>query len=174
MPSQTTSSPRRLAPIGAAALAFAALAATCAQHNDPTLTGLCEGRGATQRVDASVDTVLPHAGAALGALEGRHFALRLAFSPPPATGPAAGTSECQGAMGEAKFSGDLPDPLRGGASRDGTAAWRIEGDTVLVDLNPKARDNNVVMSLPMRGGRGHWALSTFAGEAVRGAATSGR
>ena len=174
MPSATTSSPRRLAPIGAAGLAFVALAATCARRNDPTLTGLCEGRAATQRIDASIDTVLPHGGAALAAMKGRHFALRLDFSPPPATGPAAGTSECQGAMGEARFSGELPEPLRSAASRDSTAAWRIEGDTVLVDLNPKTRDNNVVMSLPMRGGRGHWALSTFAGEAARGVATSGR
>ncbi|HEX2781058.1 MAG TPA: hypothetical protein VHM30_16280 [Gemmatimonadaceae bacterium] len=174
MPSSLRRAPRGLAPFAAAAVAFVALAATCGPRNDATLTGLCEGRNAEQRVDATVDTVLPYGGPALAAVKGRHFALHIAFSPPPLTGPAAGTAECQGAMGEAHFSGDIPLPLRGGAAQDNTAGWRIEGDTILVDLNPKARDSNLVMSLPLRGGRGHWALSTFAGETVRGAATTGR
>jgi hypothetical protein len=155
------------------AAALATLAASCGRRGEPTLGGLCEGREATQRVDATADTVLPFAGQGMVPMKGRHFALRITFSPPAPTGPTAGTSECNGAMGEAHFSGDLPEPIRGAAAADNTAGWRIDGDTVLVDLNPRARDNNLVMSLPVRGGRGHWALSTFAGEVVRGVTTSG-
>ena len=160
--------------LAAGAAAMATIAASCGPRNDPSLTALCEGREATQRIDATVDTVLPFGGATLAATRGRHFALRITFSPPAATGPAAGTAECQGALGQAHFSGDIPEPLRGGAASDNTAGWRIEGDTILLDLHPKARDANLVMSLPVRGGTGHWALSTFAGEAVRGTTTSGR
>lgn len=171
---RASSAPRWAAALAVAAGAVAAVAASCGPRNDPSLTGLCDGREATQRVDATVDTVLPFAGPLLAAIRGRHFALRITFSPPDPTGPAAGTAECQGAMGEAHFSGDIPEPLRGGADAGNTAGWRIEGDTILLDLHPKARDSNLVMSLPVRGGRGHWALSTFAGETVRGVTTSGR
>ena len=158
----------------AAAAAFASLAASCGTRTDATLTGLCEGREATHRVEAVVDTVLPFGGPALADLRGQRFTLRFTFAPPAPTGPAAGTAECQGAMGTARFGGDLPEKLRGATAQDSTAGWRIEGDTILVDLNPHARDNNLVMSLPLAGGRGHWALSTFAGEVARGVATGGR
>ncbi|NUO64116.1 MAG: hypothetical protein HOQ12_14150 [Gemmatimonadaceae bacterium] len=168
----------RLARASIAALAFAAalasIAASCGTHGDQTLTGLCEGRTATHRVEAVVDTILPFGGAALAELQGKHFVLRLTFSPPAPTGPTAGTAECQGAMGSARFAGELPERLRGATAADSTAGWRIDGDTILVDLNPRARDNNLVMSLPLAGGRGHWALSTFAGEVARGATTGGR
>ncbi|NUQ20055.1 MAG: hypothetical protein HOQ09_03755 [Gemmatimonadaceae bacterium] len=165
---------RAVAALVAGIAAFVSVAASCGGRNDATLTGLCEGHAATQRVAATVDTVLPYAGAGLAALKGTRFTLGLAFSPPPPTGPAAGTAECQGAIGEARFSGDLPAPLRTAAAENGIAGWRIEGDTILVGLNPRARDNNLVMSLPLKGGRGHWSLSTFAGEVARGNATAGR
>ena len=159
---------------GMALVALATSAASCNRSGEGTLTGLCDGHATVLRVDASVDSVLPYAGPALAGLGRRHFALRMTFSPPAATGPTAGTAECNGAMGDASFTGDLPEPIRGGASSTGTAGWRIDGDTIILDLNPRARDNNLVMSLPTRGGRGHWALSTFAGEAVRGETTSGQ
>ena len=50
--------------------------------------------------------------------------------------------------------------------------WRVEGDTVFLDLNPKSRDNNLMMVLPIHGGRGHWGLSTFAGEVALSAIVS--
>jgi hypothetical protein len=169
---------RSLHPLLLAAAATGAalvlLAASCGPKNDQTLSALCERREAVQRIDASVDTILPHAGTGLAAVRGRHFALRLTFTPAPVTGPAAGTAECEGVIGEARFSGDLPLPLRNAAASNDTAGWRIDGDTVLVDLNPRARDNNLVMSVPLRGGGGHWALSTFAGEVVRGRLTTAR
>ena len=158
----------------AATAAFVSLAASCGNRTDATLTGLCDGREATHRVEAVVDTVLPFAGAALADLKGQRFELRFTFAPPAPTGPTAGTAECQGAMGTARFAGELPEKLRSATASDGSAGWRIEGDTILVDLNPRARDNNLVMSLPLAGGRGHWALSTFAGEVARGIATGGR
>lgn len=164
----------RAAALLAGIAAFGSLAASCRGRNDPSLTGLCEGRVATRRVESTVDTILPYAGTGLAGLKGKHFSLRLEFSLPPTTGPAAGTSECQGAMGEARFSGDLPAQLRTAAAENGVAGWRIEGDTILVGLNPRARDNNLVISLPLAGGRGHWSLGTFAGEVARGSATAGR
>jgi hypothetical protein len=141
-----------------------------------TLAAVCAGREATQRVDATIDTVMPPAGPALGALRGRSFSIRLTFIPGPATGAAAGTggaSGCDGKMGTASFEGDIPEPLRNATEPGGTATWRVEGDTVLLDLNPKTRDNNVMMVLPLAGGRGHWGLSTFAGEVARGRTTGG-
>ena len=71
-------------------------------------------------------------------------------------------------MGTATFKGDVPLQLRSATSGDNTATWRIEGDTVILDLNPKTRDNNLMLVLPVAGGRGRWGLSTFAGEVARG------
>jgi hypothetical protein len=76
-------------------------------------------------------------------------------------------------MGTASFKGDIPEPLRNATEPGGTATWRVEGDTVLLDLNPKSRDNNLMMVVPLAGGTGHWGLSTFAGEVARGRTTGG-
>ena len=141
-----------------------------------TLAALCAGQETTQRVDATIDTVMPAAGPALGVLRGRSFSIRLTFVPGPATGAAAGTggaSGCDGKMGTASFKGDIPEPLRNATEPGGTATWRVEGDTVLLDLNPKSRDNNLMMVLPLAGGAGHWGLSAFAGEVARGRTTGG-
>jgi hypothetical protein len=149
------------------------LAFGCVKPGDSLdLAGLCAGTEVTQRVDATIDTILPPGGAALGALRGRSFAIRLTFVPGPATGPMAGTgvgNGCDGRMGTASFKGDVPEPLRNATERGGSATWRVEGDTVILDLNPRTRDNNLMMVLPLAGGRGHWGLSTFAGEVARGA-----
>ena len=152
-------------------------ALACRRPGDAdTLAALCAGRETTQRVDATIDTVMPSAGSALGFLRGRSFAIRLTFVPGPATGAAAGTggaSGCDGKMGTASFKGDVPEPLRTATERGGSATWRVEGDTVLLDLNPKSRDNNLMMVVPLAGGTGHWGLSTFAGEVARGRTTGG-
>ena len=144
----------------------------CSRPGDSrVLTPLCAGQEVTQRVDATVDTVLPNGGTGLATARGRHFAIRLSFQPSPATGPAAGTggpNACDGRMGSATFKGDVPEQLRSATSSDNAATWRIEGDTVILDLNPKTRDNNLMLVLPLAGGKGHWGLSTFAGEVARG------
>ena len=141
-----------------------------------TLAPLCAGRETTHRIDVTIDTVMPAAGAALSALKGRTFAIQLSFIPGPATGAAAGTggaSGCEGKMGTATFSGDVPEPLRTATDPSASATWRVEGDLVFLDLNPKSRDNNLMMVLPLGGGAGHWGLSTFAGEVARGRTAGG-
>ena len=141
-----------------------------------TLAAVCAGRKTTQQVDATIDTVMPPAGPELGVLRGRGFSIKLTFVPGLATGAAAGiggASGCDGKMGTAAFEGDIPEPLRNATEPGGAATWRVEGDTVLLDLNPKSRDNNLMMVLPLAGGTGHWGLSTFAGEVARGRTTSG-
>ena len=77
-------------------------------------------------------------------------------------------------MGTARFSGDVPEPLRNATDAGGSATWRVESDMVFVDLNPKSRDNNLMMVVPLAGGAGQWGLSTFAGEVARGRTTVGR
>lgn len=139
--------------------------------NDAALHGICEGREGSRRVVSTIDSVIAPAGADLAALRGRTFTVDVALKPAPSTGPAAGTGgSCGGRMGDAHFSGDLPDPLKSATSADGGASWRTEGDSVLLDLNPGSRDNNLVLVLPLAGGLGHWGLSTFAGEVARGVA----
>ena len=157
-----------------AALLMPAVTLACGQPE--TLAALCAGRETKQRVDVTIDTVMPPAGAELGVLRGRSFAIRLTFVPGPATGAAAGTggvSGCDGKMGTASFDGDIPEPLRNATEQGGAATWRVEANTVLVDLNPKSRDNNLMLVLPLGGGAGRWGLSTFAGEVARGRTAGG-
>jgi hypothetical protein len=71
-------------------------------------------------------------------------------------------------VGSASFSRDIPAAIRAATSAASVASWRVEGDTVLLDLNPHVRDSNVFVTLPLVGGRGHWGLSTFAGEVAGG------
>ena len=136
----------------------------------PGLSAICEGREASRRLPSTIDSVIAPGGAELAALRGRTFTIDVSLRPAPATGPAAGGAGCGGRMGEAHFSGELPEPLRGATSADGRATWRTEGDSVLLDLNPGSRDNNLVLVLPLGPGSGHWGLSTFAGEVARGIA----
>ena len=157
------------------AVLLAPLVFAC-RRDAETLAPLCAGRETTHRVDLTIDTVMPAAGPALGVLKGRTFAVQLTFVPGPAMGVAAGTggaSGCEGKMGTATFTGDVPEPLRTATDPGGSATWRVEGDMVFLDLNPKSRDNNLMMALPLAGGAGHWGLSTFAGEVARGRTASG-
>ena len=147
------------------------------RHDPETLAALCAGRETAQRIDVTIDTVMPSAGPALGVLKGRAFAIQLRFVPGPATGAAAGTggaSGCDGKMGAATFSGDVPEPLRNATDAGGAATWRVEGDVAFLDLNPKSRDNNLLLVLPLSGAAGHWGLSTFAGEVARGRTAGGK
>lgn len=134
------------------------------------LSAICEGREASRRLPSTIDSVMAPGGAELAALRGRTFTIDVALQPAPATGPAAGGGGCGGRMGDAHFSGELPEPLRGATNAQGRATWRTEGDSILLDLNPGSRDNNLVLVLPLGPGSGHWGLSTFAGEVARGIA----
>ncbi len=153
----------------AIALAAAALASACAPKHAPSLTALCAGSGAVAHVSATVDTVRPAAGAELAAAKGTAFELAFEFAPGRRDSASA---TCAASQGTASFSGALPDRIRGATASTREATWRIEGDTVLLDLNPGTRDNNVFVVLPLDGGRGHWGLSTFAGEVASGATTA--
>ena len=143
-----------------------AVALACAPKKAPTLAPLCARSTVTTRISATIDSVRPPAGPELAAARGTHFELRLTFAPPAER---ASATECAGTTGTAILGGNLPDRIRTATSPSGTASWRIDGDTVLVDLNPGTRDNNLLVVLPLHGGRGHWGLSTFAGEVAGGA-----
>ena len=161
--------PRRLA-----ALALALVAAACARTPPATLAALCAGgRGAAQVV-ATVDFVRGPGRPALASLEGSRFELTFAFAAPGDSrrddeGSAPG---CNGTNGTATFTGALPEAIGHAASAQGEATWRVQDDSVVLDLNPRVRDSNIFLTLPLRGGRGHWGLSTFAGEVAGGATDS--
>ena len=142
-----------------------ALALACAPKKPLTLAALCAGTPATAHVAATIDTTRPPAGPELTAARGTRFELTLTFE---AASTRGAESHCSGTAGTATFSGTFPDRIRGATSANGRASWRVEGDTVLLDLNPGMRDNNVFVSLPLNGGHGHWGLSTFAGEVAGG------
>ena len=167
----TNSPPSRPAAQHAALVLAAAVAIACAPQKPPTLTSLCFGGTATARVAATVDTTRPPASPELTAAKGSRFELTIAFPAVEFTAlePRGAESSCNGSTGTATFKGSLPDRIRTATSAAGHATWRIDGDTVLLDLNPGTRDNNVFVALPLNGGRGHWGLSTFAGEVAAGA-----
>jgi hypothetical protein len=148
-----------------------ALALACAPKKAPTLAALCAGSATTAHITATIDTTRPPAGPELAAARGTRFELDFAFTAAAAPPSEAG---CTGTTGTATFTGTLPDRIRGATSASGRATWRIEGDTVLLDLNPGTRDNNIFLVLPLQSGRGHWGLSTFAGEVAGGGAESHR
>ncbi|MFL5561291.1 MAG: hypothetical protein ACJ79K_07455 [Gemmatimonadaceae bacterium] len=150
--------------------AVAVASAACARARPATLNGLCNGAPGDAHIAAWVDRVTGPGGPALSALRGTRFVLRISlFAVAEAgTSPTAGHAGCSGTSGAATFSGDIPDRLRTATSAASAATWRIEGDTVLLDLNPRVRDNNVFVVLPLDGTRGHWGLSTFAGEVAGG------
>jgi len=149
----------------------AALALACTPKLAPSLAGLCAATPATAHVSATIDSVRPTAGAALVAAKGSHFEMTFEF-PAGATVTSGDAANCTGAHGTAAFSGTLPDRIRLATASSGQATWRIEGDTVLLDLNPGTRDNNVFVVLPLDGSKGHWGLSTFAGEVAGGNTTA--
>ena len=161
-----TNTTHRRAPVRAGALVLAAaLSLACAAKAPPTLAALCAGGPGAARITASIDTTRPPAGPELEAARGTSFELTFAFAAPATRGS---DSSCTGTSGTAAFSGTLPPRLRTATSNTGQATWRIEGESVLLDLNPGTRDNNVFVALPLNGGRGHWGLSTFAGEVAAG------
>lgn len=162
--------PHRPRPRRASALLLVVVGAlACAPKPAPTLTSLCSGSTAAAHIAATIDTTRPPAGPELTAARGTRFELRLSFAAPSAPATAPG---CAGTAGTATFTGTLPERIRSATSQAGSATWRIDGDTVLLDLNPGTRDNNVFVALPLHGGRGHWGLSTFAGEVASGSATA--
>lgn len=154
----------------------APLVAACARQAPATLSALCAGQRGEARVVATVDFVRGPGGAALTSLQGTRFALTFAFAPPGDSGDAGPGSStgCNGVHGSATFGGTIPDAIRHAASANGEASWRVQDDSVLLDLNPRVRDSNVFLTLPLRGGGGHWGLSTFAGEVAGGATEPAR
>jgi len=154
------SAARTLPPLIAAALSLA-----CAAKQPPTLALLCTGGPATAHVAATIDTTRPPAGPELTAAKGNRFEMHFTFAHASSR---AATTDCTGTAGTATFTGTFPDRIRTATSGAGQATWRIEGERVLLDLNPGTRDNNVFVAFPLNGGRGHWGLSTFAGEVAAG------
>jgi hypothetical protein len=152
-------------------LVTAAFTAACAAKKPPTLSALCTGRGATARVAAAIDTVRSLAGPALVTMKGSRFEMRFDFAP-RADSANRGARDCNESHGTAAFTGTIPERVRLAAAADGEATWRVAGDSVLLDLNPGTRDNNVFVVLPLDGGRGHWGLSTFTGEVAGGTTTA--
>lgn len=145
------------------------LALACPARHPASLTDLCAGIPATVTVDATIDSVRPPAGPALTGAKGQHFTMRFTFAAPGGpNSPAATAGSCDGQIGSAAVDADLPAPLRNAASASHQASWRIDGETMMLDLNPGTRDNNIFVALPVRGGDGHWGLSTFAGEVASG------
>lgn len=168
-------STRRAGLSAARGVALASIVAACASRQPTGLTEICSGAPATATVDATIDSVRPPAGAALAAARGQHFTMRFAFSGASGATARSGSSDaqaagsCDGRSGTATVDATLPEPLRNAASPSRQASWRIEGGTVMLDLNTGTRDNNIFVALPLSGGQGHWGLSTFAGEVAGGA-----
>ena len=148
-------------------LVAAWVALACAHKRAPTLAALCSGGTAAAHLAATIDTTRPPAGPELAAATGSRFELHITFAR-PSTGAPSARAGCTGTAGSATFTGARPDGVRLATSAAGAATWRIERDTVLLDLNPGVRDNNLFIALPLHGGRGHWGLSTFAGEVAGG------
>ena len=146
------------------------LGAACAHRTQPDLAALCAGGSASARVVATLDHVRGPAGPGLAALQDSSFRIDFTFLALDDANRASGggAAGCTDTHGTATFSGALPEPVRHAASAEGNATWRVQDDSVLVDLNPHVRDSNVFLTLPLRGGRGHWGLSTFAGEVAGG------
>ncbi len=162
--------PRRFSPIcrGAAIIGAVLWSAACSPKSEPLVTRLCGNRAATAAVDLSVDSVLPAAGPALAEARGTGFRLVITFAAPvPVTTAAA---DCSARTGTATFAGEIPPALRNAGSATREASWRIDRDSVLLNLNPRARDNNLFVVLPLSGRRGHWGLSTFVGQVASGSA----
>ena len=153
------------------ALATLGLVTACGGDDLPLLP-VCQGRSTKVEVRATIDSVLRFGSETLRAEQGSSFDLDLELRPAPATGPAAGNgvTPCDGKLGEGKFSGDLPDPVRTAVDRRGRLTWRIEGAIMIVDMNPDARDNNLVLILHTDGAEGQLGMSGFAGETARGRA----
>jgi len=153
-----------------AVLAAGLIAAACGRKAQPSLAAICAGARAEARVVATVDHVRGPGGPALTSLQGTRFELRFTFlAPAPGSPGGDAAATCAHDRGTATFTGEIPDPVRNATSREGTASWELQGDSVLLDLNPRVRDSNVFVTFRLDGGRGHWGLSTFAGEIAGGA-----
>ena len=162
------------------ALVAAAWAGGCAPPLRSALAPLCADQGALAHVEFSVDSVRPTAGPALVAARGSRFRLVITFAAPTSAQPDGATrgatppAGCSDRSGTATAEGELPAGLRNATSSTHDASWRIERDSVILDLNPRARDNNVFVVLPLEAGRGHWGLSTFAGQVASGSTAETR
>lgn len=142
---------------------LALLLVACVHHTSSRLTDLCEGGNVAVPVVLVIDSVATVAGHELARLRGERFdiVVNLFNRLEPA--------RCPDRSGEASVSiDDLPDELAGAASKSGTARWRIDGLTVVVELNPGVYDNNLSFSLPLDGSDGHWTLSRFPGVIASG------
>ena len=152
--------------------AAVAAAVACAARQEPSLASLCSGSSATATVEATIDTTRPPAGAALTAAKGERFTMHFTFTPAGGDAALVPAGDCTGRTGTATTAADLPAMIRNASSSSRHATWRIEDDTILLDLNPGTRDNNIFVAIPLHGGRGHWGLSTIAGEVASGATTT--
>ena len=163
----------RATPLWQLPLVLVSVLAACGGDELP-LIPVCQGRAASVEVRATIDTVLRFGSETLRAEQGTSFDVELELKPAPATGPAAGSgiNPCDGKLGEGRFNGeDLPDPVRTAVDRRGRLTWRIEGEIMIVDMNPDARDNNLVLILHTDGAEGQLGMSGFAGETARGRAS---
>jgi hypothetical protein len=134
----------------------------CRRPAATRLEAVCDGVSVVQRVTLSVDDVRPTAGVELHQIRGERYELVLTLLPEPHLG------SCTDRSGEATWQGFLPDPLADATAGPATAAWSVSGTSVRVELNPRAADNNLSLSLPLSGGEGSWDLSTFVGTVASG------
>jgi hypothetical protein len=143
--------------------ALALLPLACAHRTSSRLADLCEGGDVATRVVLVIDSVAAVGGADLARLRGDRFDVLVnLFNQLEPRG-------CADRSGEASIDvGDLPDELGSAASKSGSAHWRVDSLSVVVELNPGVRDNNLTFSLPLDGSDGHWTLSRFPGVVAEG------
>lgn len=143
---------------------FALLPVACAHAGSAQLTDLCKGSDVTARVALVIDSVAEVGGDELARLRGERFDIAVNLF-----NNSLEPTSCADRAGEASVEiGDLPDELAAAASKAGTAHWRLDSLSVVVDLNHSVRDNNLVLSLPLDGSDGHWTLSRFPGVVAEG------
>jgi hypothetical protein len=114
-----------------------------------------------------IDSVIPAAPESLRRARGEPVRLTLTLHPDPS--PILPL--CQDREGVVTREGELPGRLEQASTTPADARWRIEGGNVIVDFDPRSRDNNFALSLPLVPGTGRWWLSTIAGEVAQGRVT---
>lgn len=140
------------------------LAVSCAPRMARQLTALCDGRDVSHGVTIIVDSVVPHASAAVQQVLGRRANLVLTMMTETRIG------RCEDQSGVATWAGEIPAVLEQATDPDRRLEWRIEGEDVVVAFNPRMADNNLGVALPLRGGIGRWSLSGLSGELASGRA----
>lgn len=157
----STDSLRRLAQ--GLSLAAGCLLAGCTPRVSGRIAAVCQGVRVGERVSLVIDSVGPAAEVRLGALRGRAFDLALTLF----RGRDAGA--CEDRTGHAHVSvGELPDALAHATAGNRGGQWWIQGTDLVINLNPRAADDNLIFTLPLDGGAGRWSLATLAGPIARG------